>query len=299
MSSAMPHTTRFAPSPTNNLHLGHAFSAWFAWAAADVAGGGRFLVRIEDIDRDRSRDEFISSQLADLAWLGLAHETPVLRQSDRMDAYGEALARLQAAGAVYPCFCSRKDIQREIEESGRAPHLDGMGAPIYPGTCRHLSGADRAARIAAGEEHAWRLDAGKAVDLTGALTWQEESLGPMAVKPEIMGDVVLARRDLATSYHLAVVVDDAFQGVTLVTRGRDLFPATHVHRPLQALLGLPVPAYHHHDLVTGPDGRRLAKRDGAATLREMRAGGASPADVWDRLGIAEGERPPVSKGAGT
>jgi len=258
--------TRFAPSPTGLLHLGHAHSALFAFTAARRAGG-RFLLRVEDIDGGRCRPEFIQAIFDDLAWLGLDWEWPVRRQSDHPADYRAALDRLGAEGLVYPCFCTRKD----IADAAGAPH--GPDGPIYPGTCRQLSATERQARIAAGAPFALRLAVGEALRRTGPLRWHDRAAGPVAADPAAFGDVVLARKDTPTSYHLAVTVDDALQGVSLVTRGVDLFAATHVHRLLQALLDLPAPEYHHHRLITDADGRRLAKRDRAATLRSLREAG--------------------------
>lgn len=279
--SGEPLVTRFAPSPTGLLHLGHAYSALFAWRLADAAGG-RFLLRIEDIDRGRCRPEFKDAIVEDLAWLGIAWEEPVWRQSERMDAYADALAKLDAMDLLYPCFCTRKDIAAEIERSGAAPHPDepGPDGPVYPGICRGLDPETRAARIAAGEPHALRLDMAAATARAGALAWHDRTRGEQRATPEVFGDVVLARKDVATSYHLAVTVDDAAQGVTLVTRGTDLFDATHIHRLLQELLGLAVPEWHHTPLLTNNDGVRLAKRDRALTLRAMRDAGTDPADIW-------------------
>jgi glutamyl-Q tRNA(Asp) synthetase len=287
--------TRFAPSPTGRLHLGHAHSALAGWRAARAAGG-RFLLRIEDIDRARCRPEFEQAIYEDLAWLGLDWDGEVRRQSEHMDDYRAALARLDAQGVIYPCFCSRKEIAAEIAAAGQAPHAQvegpaqGQDGPLYPGTCRGLSAAERAARLAAGTPHALRLDAAAAARLTGPLTWQEEGeglAGEIAVDPGVNGDVVLARRDTPTSYHLAVSVDDGLQGVTLVTRGRDLFAATHVHRLIQALLGLRDPRYRHHLLLTNAAGERLAKRDGAASLGALRAAGRSPAEVRALAGFPD------------
>ena len=269
----MTIVTRFAPSPTGHLHLGHAYAALYAWSTAREAGG-RFLLRIEDIDRQRCRPGFESDLLEDLAWLGLDWEQPVRRQSDHFADYRAALARLAELGVVYPCFCSRKDIAL----AGGAPHEDEDG-PLYPGRCRALTAAGAAARIAEGRPYATRLDIAKALAITGPLSWRDRAAGPQRAQPERLGDVVLARRDTPTSYHLSVSLDDAIQGVTLVTRGADLFAATHIHRLLQALLGLPIPEYHHHGLLTGPDGKRLAKRDGAQTLRALRDAGRSAAEV--------------------
>lgn len=281
--------TRFAPSPTGYLHLGHAFAALYA---ADLAAraGGRFLVRIEDTDRGRARAEFEAAIFEDLAWLGLVWEQPVRRQSEHLDDYARALHQLKALGCAYPCFCTRKEIEAEFAASVNAPHSpDG---PIYPGTCRSLSAVEREQRLARGDQHAWRLDVAKAVALAGApLSFEELGGGPggergtIAVKADLFGDFVLARKDAPASYHLAVVVDDALQGVTLVTRGNDLFAAAHVHRLLQALLKLPVPQYSHHHLILDATGKRLAKRDQATTLKHLRADGWTSARVREVLGL--------------
>jgi glutamyl-Q tRNA(Asp) synthetase len=255
-----PVITRFAPSPTGPLHLGHAYSAVRAHAFARERGGA-FLLRIEDIDGTRSRAEHVDGILADLVWLGLEWDEPVVFQSPRLDRYAAALDVLKGRGLVYPCFCTRA----EIAEAMSAPHGP---AAVYPGTCR---GVDSAARM--GEAHAWRLDMAAAVAAAGPLDWWDERAGTVRAEPERQGDVVLARKDVATSYHLAVTVDDAAQGVTDVVRGVDLFEVTHVHRLLQALLGLPSPRYHHHPLLAGSDGERLAKRRGSASLASLRADG--------------------------
>jgi glutamyl-Q tRNA(Asp) synthetase len=270
--------TRFAPSPTGYLHLGHVRSAWEGWHLAREAGGS-FLLRIEDIDRGRCRPEFDAAIREDLAWLGLDWNGDVRRQSEHFADYEAALARLDAQGLLYPCFCTRKEIHTEIARAGGAPQ--GGDGPVYPGTCRHLSPFERTERIAAGHDYAVRLDGGAAVARTGALDWSEDGRR-VAAEPAALGDVVLARKDVPMSYHLAVTVDDALQGVTLVTRGIDLFAATHVHRLLQALLGLPTPAYRHHPLLTDASGRRLAKRDRALTIRAMREAGMSPAEVLEK-----------------
>ncbi len=277
-----PVVTRFAPSPTGHLHLGHAYSALFAAEAAGRAAG-RFLLRIEDIDAGRCRPEFIVAIEEDLAWLGLVWEQPVRRQSRHLDAYAAALDRLRRGGLLYPCFCTRADIARQAAASGAAPH--GADGWVYPGLCRHLSADEAERRRAAGESFALRLDMAKAVAQAGPLVWHDAEAGPVAADPMPFGDVVLARKDVPTSYHLAVTVDDALQGVTLVTRGVDLFAATHVHRLLQALLDLPVPQWHHHRLLADADGRRLAKRDRAATLRSLRDGGATPAEIRRMAGF--------------
>jgi glutamyl-Q tRNA(Asp) synthetase len=270
--------TRFAPSPTGHLHLGHAFSALFAWRRARQAGG-RFLLRLEDIDPGRCRPEFAAAILEDLTWLGLDWDGDVRVQSQHLAAYQTVLDDLAARALLYPCFCTRADIQREMAASASAPHTPD-GTPLYPGTCRNLSQDERETRMAAGERHALRLDMRGALEATHeALNFDEEAYGTVACRPEQFGDVVLARKDAPASYHLCVTHDDAVQGVTLVTRGVDLKPATHLHRLLQVLMGWPEPGYAHHPLLTDAMGRRLAKRDRAATLRELRAAGKSPAEV--------------------
>lgn len=274
--------TRFAPSPTGYLHLGHAASALIGWHAARRSGG-RFILRIEDIDVTRCRPEFEGAIYEDLAWLGLDWEQPVRRQSEHAEDYAAALARLDALGVLYPCFCTRQEIAAEIASALNAPH--GPEGPLYPGICRNLPAADRADRLARGLPHALRLNAAAATALVGPLTWQEEERGPVAVDPLKLGDAVLARKDIATSYHLAVTVDDALQGVTLVTRGADLFHATHLHRLLQALLGLAEPAYRHHMLLTNDSGQRLAKRDKSLTLRALRGAGLTPERVREMAGF--------------
>ena len=259
--SSAPIVSRFAPSPTGRLHLGHALSAVRAHDLARAAGG-RFLLRIEDIDGTRSRAEHVETILADLIWLGLSRDGPVVFQSERLALYAEALDRLKVRRLVYPCFCTRA----EIAASASAPH--GDAGPVYPGTCRAID-----ASVRMDEAHCWRLDMAKAVAQAGPLTWWDEHAGDVAANPLAQGDVVLARKDAPSSYHLAVTFDDAAQGVTDVVRGADLFDATHVHRLLQALLGLPTPRYHHHPLLLGADGQRLAKRHGAPTLAAMREAG--------------------------
>ncbi|HUJ03138.1 MAG TPA: tRNA glutamyl-Q(34) synthetase GluQRS [Rhizomicrobium sp.] len=271
--------TRFAPSPTGLLHLGHAF------AAITAAGAGeRFLLRIEDIDTGRCRPEFEAAIFEELHWLGLRWEEPVLRQSSRFAAYREALAGLDTQELLYPCFCTRKDIADEIARAIEAPHSIYLGpeGPDYPGTCRDLSTEIRKSRIEAGEQYALRLDAAEAAKRTGPLTFTEHS-NLVNVDPLLFGDVVLARKDTPASYHLAVVVDDAFQGVTLVTRGEDLLPATHIQRVLQALLNLPQPAYAHHKLILDEHGKKFSKRDRSVTLRALRESGATPEDIRARL----------------
>ncbi len=276
--------TRFAPSPTGWLHLGHAYSALVGWRAA-LAGGGRFLLRIEDIDTGRCRPEYEAAIVEDLAWLGLDWAQPVVRQSERMDLYRAALARLDGLGVLYPCFCTRREIRAEIERMPRAPH--GPDGPLYPGTCRRLKSDERAARLADGRTYALRLDVATAAALTGPLAWHDRLAGAQPALAGTLGDVVLARKDTPASYHLCVVVDDAAQDVSLVTRGQDLFHATHVHRLLQALLGLPEPDYAHHALLTDAAGNRLAKRSDAVAIRTLRAAGHDPAAVWALAGVTE------------
>lgn len=282
--------TRFAPSPTGYLHIGHAFAA-FAASDAARAAGGRFLLRIEDIDEARCRAEYDRAILEDLAWLGLAWEEPVLRQSERRNAYRAALAALEVQGALYPCFCTRKEIAAEMARAAGAPH--GPEGPLYPGTCRALPKEERAKRTGRGEPHALRLNAEAAARRIGkGLTFTEHGHGPAGehgvqpVDPRAFGDIVVARKEFAASYHLAAVVDDAFQGVTLVTRGHDLFAATQVQRVLQELLGLPVPDYAHHPLLRDAQGRRFAKRDRSVTLRSLREEGRSPGEVRAMAGLA-------------
>ena len=268
--------TRFAPSPTGYLHLGHAYAALIAWHAAREAGG-RFLLRLEDIDRTRCRDEFAAAILEDMSWLGLDWDGEVRRQSEHFDDYRAALDRLAGMGLLYPCFCTRAAIKAEIERAEAAPQ--GNGGPLYPGTCRSLSEEERAWRIAAGESFAWRLDVARAASRPGVLFWEEGGKGSIRATPELLGDVVLARKDTPASYHLAVTIDDAIQGVALVTRGEDLFAATHLHRLLQALLDLPTPRYRHHMLLVDAEGKRLAKRDKSLTLRALREAGRGPEEV--------------------
>ncbi len=264
--------TRFAPSPTGYLHIGHALSALAGWRPAR-GQAGRFLLRIEDIDRTRCREAFDAAILEDLAWLGIDWDGEVRRQSRHLADYASVLAGLRARRLVYPCFCSRSRIVRESE----APH--GPLGPVYPGTCRNLAGDEREARIAAGENHAWRLDVGAAARQAGPLTWRQRDGTVHRVDPFIGGDVVLGRRETPVSYHLAVTHDDHAQGVTVVTRGRDLEPSTHVHRLIQALMGWNEPVYDHHRLLLRGDGRRYAKRDSAATIRSLREEGHTPEAV--------------------
>ncbi len=279
--------TRFAPSPTGLLHVGHAFSAMFAADAAKRAGGD-FLLRIEDIDHGRCHPQFETAILDDLKWLGLDWPEPVRRQSDHIAEYADALDRLDRLGLLYPCFCSRAEIRREIAESDRAPHIAGADSvgPLYPGTCRNLSTEQRQSRIANGEAYALRLEMTAAI--AEPLTWTDRDHGETPATPEIFGDVVLARKDIPTCYHMAVSLDDHLQGVTLVTRGEDLRAATHLHRLLQALLGLDTPDYRFHALVTSDDGVRLAKRDKSITIASLRDAGRTPGEVMAMAGWDDG-----------
>jgi glutamyl-Q tRNA(Asp) synthetase len=276
--------TRFAPSPTGYLHRGHAYSALTAFQAARTAGG-RFILRIEDIDATRCRPEYEAAILEDLAWLGLNWEAPVRRQSEHLADYEAAIADLRDRGLVYRCFKTRREL-----DIGRAPHepaIAYVGAPL---------GADEEAeRLARGEPFAWRLSLAAANQALGGfdnLTFDEDGAGPngetgaIPARPEIAGDIILARKDVGVAYHLAVVWDDALQNVTHIIRGNDLFEAAHIQRLLQALLGLPTPRYHHHGLLTGPDGKRYAKRDKAQTLRELRASGVTAAELRGELGFS-------------
>jgi glutamyl-Q tRNA(Asp) synthetase len=284
---------RFAPSPNGFLHLGHAFSA-LTNDALSRRLGGRFLLRIEDIDPQRSKETYVAAIEEDLSWLGLAWERPVLRQSRHMDDYAGALAGLQARGLVYRCFCSRGDTARFVaahEAQGRAWPRDPDGAPLHAGPCARISDAEASTRAAAGDAHVWRLRMGEAVAcLAGPVhvrAWDPwaDSIRPFAVDPLAWGDVVLARRDVPTSYHLSVVVDDARQAITHVVRGADLEASTAVHRVLQALLGVPDPVYFHHRLLLDEAGRKLAKSRLSTPLRSLRAAGAIPAHLRAELGF--------------
>ena len=276
MPKVMPVVTRFAPSPTGELHLGSAYSARIARDRARAVGG-TFLVRIEDIDIRRCKREYETAMLDDLQWLGLGWDGEVRRQSEHFVDYGRVLDRLDARCLIYPCFCTRADIAAATD----APQ--GPDGPLYPGTCRHLPREERRSRLAAGEEHCLRLDAAKAAGEAGPYYFFDETRGRIDGEPLLFGDVVLARKDTPTSYHLAVTVDDHLQGVTLVTRGEDLLPSTHVHGLLQRLLGYATPRYAHHRLMTDADGRRFAKRDRSLTLRALRESGLTPARVFDLI----------------
>ncbi|GEQ97166.1 tRNA glutamyl-Q(34) synthetase GluQRS [Iodidimonas gelatinilytica] len=275
--------TRFAPSPTGKLHLGHAFSALTAFEAAQKAGG-RFLLRIEDIDQSRCRDPYISGIFEDLEWLGITWERPVRRQSEHFSDYQSALDRLKSMGVLYKCICTRKDIAAEIARSPSAPH--GPDGAHYPGTCKHRPATEIAQAISDGHPFALRLDSMRAAKLIAAhspLLFTDNEGHVHEADPLAFGDVVLARKDTPTSYHLAVTVDDALQGISHVVRGEDLFHATHIHRTLQAIFGLPSPVYHHHKLLLNETGRRLAKRDKAQTLHSLRQSGWTAQDVRERL----------------
>lgn len=264
--------TRFAPSPTGRLHLGHALSAMLSHDRARLADG-QFLLRIDDIDGARSRPEFVTAAMEDLHWFGLGWDGEPVYQSQRLGLYRDALVRLSARDLIYPCFCTRAGIEAEVAASASAPH--GEFGPVYPGTCRHRGNEERLAR--AHEPHCWRLDMAKAVALSGPLFWEDERAGIIPATPEAAGDVVLARKDAPASYHLASTIDDALMGITHVIRGRDLFASTHIHRLLQSLLDLPVPLYHHHPLIVDAGGKRLAKRDRATELAQLREQGL---DGW-------------------
>jgi glutamyl-Q tRNA(Asp) synthetase len=282
-----PPVFRFAPSPNGYLHLGHALSALLNADMARAAGG-RLLLRIEDIDAARCRPEYEAAIYEDLAWLGIAWEEPVRRQSEHYDGYRAALARLEALGLVYPSFESRAEIAALVAAREPWPR-DPDGAPLYPGDAKAMPAPERKRRMAAGEPYALRLDMPAAMARTGSLTWTEMDQGAAAANPAanpaIWGDVILARKETPTSYHLSVVVDDAAQGVTDVVRGRDLFHATSVHRLLQTLLDLPAPRYRHHRLILDADGNKLSKSTAATGLRDLRAQGVTPADIRRLVGL--------------
>ena len=286
---------RFAPSPNGRLHLGHALSALVNFERA-LAAGGRFLLRLEDIDTERCRPEYEAAIREDLVWLGIAFEEPVRRQSEHFDAYRAALTDLDRRGLLMRSFATRREIASAATAAAAAGApwpFDPDGVPLFPGDAVLLPADEIARRAAAGEPAATRLDMATAIDAAGMpLTWMETGEGPagetrtVLARPQAFGDVVLARKETPTSYHLSVVVDDALQGVTHVVRGADLFAATAVHRLLQALLGLPEPVYHHHRLVLGPDGQKLAKSNRDTSLAELRAGGATPAEIRRMVGLA-------------
>jgi glutamyl-Q tRNA(Asp) synthetase len=288
----MPPVFRFAPSPNGYLHLGHALSALLNFDLARQTGG-RLLLRIEDIDLTRCKPEFAAAIYQDLAWLGIAWEQPVRRQSEHLADYREALEKLASQGLIYPSFETRAEIAGLVarrEASGGWPR-DPDGAPLYPGTAKLLSSEERARLLESGAPCALRLDMAAACARAGNLGWRERGEGPdgeagaVAARPEAWGDVILARKETPTSYHLSAVVDDALQGVTDVVRGQDLFWSTSVHRLVQQLLGLPEPAYHHHRLILDAAGRKLSKSSAATGLRELRARGATPADIRRLVGL--------------
>jgi glutamyl-Q tRNA(Asp) synthetase len=294
MSDTRP-VFRFAPSPNGYLHLGHAYSALFSRAVARRFGG-RFLLRIEDIDLERSKPDLEAAIYEDLAWLGIEWEEPVRRQSEHFAVYAGALARLEALGLIYPCFATRREIAAAVEASGGKAGRDPDDAPVYPGLCREMPQAQREARIAAGEPYALRLDMRRAVSMAREICGAEirfrgfgedgrETLNE--ARPERWGDVVLARKDVPASYHLAAVTDDALQGVTHITRGADLIAATDIHRLLQILLGLPEPLYHHHRLILNETGRKLSKSQRDTSLRSLRADGATAGDIKKMVGFSK------------
>lgn len=295
---------RFAPSPNGYLHLGHAYSALMNALIARETGG-RLLMRMENIDTTRCRPEFETAICEDLGWLGLEWETPVRRQSDHFADYAAALERLEKRGLVYPCFCSRGDIMAVVAPRPSWP-VDPDGTPLYAGTCKHLSPKERERRLAAGERASYRLDMDRALRMAGfGLSWNEFREGPGAEEedatPSVWGDAVLSRKDIATSYHIAVVVDDAAQGVTDIVRGEDLFMATSLHRILQALLDLPPPNYHHHVLLRDSAGQKLSKSLRAKPLRTFRQEGYSLDNVLARIKLPDavlgGSLAPSSRGA--
>lgn len=272
--------TRFAPSPSGPLHVGHLLAALQARRLADVHGGS-CLLRVEDIDQRAQHREYLDLMYEDLEWLGLHFDGEVMVQTQRFGTYQAVLDRLREMGLLYPCFCTRSEIKAQLAELGRAPHAT-LGY-LYPGTCRRLPDDAVAERLASGMPHCWRLDMQRVQELIGCPTWHDMRRGTQRCVPTAYGDVVLARKDFPASYHLAVVVDDAAQGVTHVTRGEDLFESTHIHRALQAVLGLPVPLYCHHSLLRDNEGKRLAKRDGARSIASLREAGYTPQQVRDSL----------------
>jgi glutamyl-Q tRNA(Asp) synthetase len=286
-----PPVFRFAPSPNGLLHLGHAYSALLNFDLARAAGG-RLLLRIEDIDTTRCRPEYEQAIYDDLSWLGIVWEQPVRRQSDHLDLYRKAVERLVGEGLLYPAFESRADIARMIDNSPVKPWpRDPDGAPLYPGDASSLSAQERDDKIREGLPYALRLHSEKAVRRAGDLLWHEEGSGPdretgeVKARPAAWGDVILARKETPTSYHLSVVVDDALQGVTHVVRGQDLFWATSMHRLLQSLLGLPAPLYRHHALLHDESGRKLSKSTQSTSLQSLRARGKTPQNIREMVGL--------------
>lgn len=274
-------TTRFAPSPTGFLHLGHAYSALLSYGSIEKQGV--FLLRIEDIDQGRCRIEFEEAIYEDLNWLGIHWPQPVRRQSEHMADYARALGKLEECGLLYPCFCSRKEIAVAREQQNSTAM--GPDGPIYPGSCRQLDPTERTESMAQNRPFALRLDIQKAVEQAGRLSWRDAKQGELQATPDIFGDVVLARKETPASYHLAATLDDHIQEINLVTRGQDLFQATHVHRLLQALLGLHTPNYHHHHLLLDKAGQKFAKRNRSLTLKELRQNGVTPREVRVRVGL--------------
>ncbi|MBQ4614752.1 MAG: tRNA glutamyl-Q(34) synthetase GluQRS [Akkermansia sp.] len=272
--------TRFAPSPSGPMHVGHLLAAMHARRLADVSGG-RCMLRIEDIDQRSCSPHWVKLMYEDLAWLGLHFDGEVMVQSRRYPIYEATLNQLRKLGVLYPCFCTRGEIKAQIAEMGRAPHAS-LGF-LYPGTCRHLSPEQIEEKMAAGVPHAWRINMQRVQDMIGCPSWEDLRRGVQRCVPTLYGDVVLARKDMPTSYHLSVVVDDAAQEISLVSRGEDLFDATHIHRALQGVLGLPVPRYYHHTLLRDNAGKRLAKRDGARSLASLRESGYTPTMIRESL----------------
>lgn len=272
--------TRFAPSPTGHLHLGHIYAATFARNLA-LENGGEFLLRFEDIDTTRVRQEYYTQIETDLQWLGLTwHGTPI-RQTNRIVEYDQAMQKLEALGVIYPCFCTRKEIQRELKHITNAPH----GAPeiFYPETCRHLPPETIVSKLAEGKTPSHRINIQAAAKLAGPLTFHDQTYGKISVDPTILEDTILARKDIGTSYHIAVTIDDAFQNITHVTRGEDLLNATHLHRILQTLLNLPEPNYAHHILINDQTGTRLAKRNQPLSIKSLKESGLTPQQVLQKL----------------
>ena len=272
--------TRFAPSPSGYLHLGHAYSAIFAYKIAKE-NDGKFILRMEDIDKTRCKTKFEQAIFEDLEWLGLKWDNPVRRQSEHFAYYQEALQKLKHRALIYPCFCTRSDILTEIMSANAAPHKGT--SLIYPGTCRHLPVNVRKTKILNNENYSLRLDSERALNLSNSLYWQEHSLGKIKVKAKYFNDIIIARKDVPTSYHLAVTLDDHIQGITLVTRGEDLFESTHIQRVIQSLLGLRVPIYRHHQLLKNSKGKRFAKRNYSVTLRHLRESGYSGDSLWKAM----------------
>jgi glutamyl-Q tRNA(Asp) synthetase len=283
-----PIVTRFAPSPTGLLHMGHAYAAWVAREVAQQRTKGRFLLRFEDIDTPRVKSPYYDAIETDLRWLGLPWDDTALRQSIRSEAYQSALAELKSVGAIYPCFCTRSEILAETARMSNAPH--GPEGPTYPGTCRKLDRSKQQEKINTGVAHSWRLDSQLASELCGPLDFTDLRFGKISVDPSLLGDVILARKDIGPAYHLAVVIDDAFQGITHVTRGDDLLQSTHVHRLLQSLLILRAPIYLHHPLVADEHGKRLAKRADSQSITSLRTEDKSPQEIFSMIEDALGKR---------